>query len=127
MKLNEKRPPRTYRCGAGEAVEIRDCGTVDLEPDEQLTFITPRGGQYDLTRKNWGYYATPSLNGRLPTYGLHPVLAVNGSGKWFVLLVEDGSESSCHAYLGEEGMKIVARLDDAVDLEAIARAFKERL
>ena len=65
MNFDAKHPPRTYRCGVHQQIEIRDCGTVDLQADEQITFVTPRGGQYDLTRKDWGFYATPSLNGRL--------------------------------------------------------------
>jgi hypothetical protein len=44
-----------------------------LEPDEQVT-LTTRRRQYDVAPKEWGFYAAPSLNGRLPQFKLQAVL-----------------------------------------------------
>src|SRR5881628_2648488 len=74
MKVSERNPPREFQTGRGEPIVIRDCARIRLEPDEQVTFVTPAGAEYDVARKAWGFYATPSLNGRLLNFGLRAAL-----------------------------------------------------
>jgi hypothetical protein len=124
MKLALKNPPRTYKAGFEHAVTISDCGSVELQPDEQLTFITPQGGEYDLTRKSWGFYATPSLNGRLKQFGLRPVLVKNRENRFFILLVERGNEDSFNTYVALEKLDLIAWLDDDATLERIQKQVK---
>lgn len=121
MNLTRNDPPRAYSCGIRDEVVIHDCGRVALEPDEQVTFTTPSGGEYDLARKSWGFYATPSLNARLPRFGLRAVLVRNTKRQWFVMLVEDGHEDAFAEYLAAEELVVVARMDDAEELEALER------
>lgn len=112
MKFDEKKPPRTFRVGALQQIDMRDCGNLSLEPDEQITLITESGGEYDVSRKDWGFYATPSLNGRLPSFGLRGVLIKNrGTGRYFVFLVEHGKDAEFEEYLRIENLVIVAWLD----------------
>ena len=92
MKVVALDPPRKFRVGAREDVELSDCGRIELRPDEQVTFTTESGGEYDVARKAWGFYATPSLNGRLPWFGLRPALVKGLEDKFFVMLVEHGHE-----------------------------------
>ena len=118
MKLTPKNPPRRYSVGKKGAVEVSDCGTVHLRADEQVTFITDEGAEYDVMRKDWGFYATPSLNGRLPQFGLRGALVRNtASGRYFVCLVE--KESAFLAYLAREGLETVIWLDDEEKLNAL--------
>ena len=71
MRAKLQHPPRRFAAGFGpRPIEMRDYGRLELDPDEQVTFTTPRGGEYDVARKDWGFYATPSLNGRLRGFGL---------------------------------------------------------
>ncbi|HLN09267.1 MAG TPA: hypothetical protein VK281_09945, partial [Xanthobacteraceae bacterium] len=70
MQFDPKVPPRVFTVGNSGPIEMRDCGMVALDADEQLTFVTERGAEYDVARKDWGFYATPSLNGRLMQFGL---------------------------------------------------------
>jgi hypothetical protein len=85
---------------------------VRLEPDEQVTFITPSGTELDVVRKSWGYYATPSLNKRLRRFRLRGVLAKGTDGKtFFLLLVEDGKEQEFQQYLAQTGMTALCWLD----------------
>ena len=72
MRLDRKDPPRTFV--VGDNIKISDCGMIALRPDEQVTFVTEAGAEYDVVRKDWGFYATPSLNGRLLQFGLRAVL-----------------------------------------------------
>jgi hypothetical protein len=124
MRIDENDPPRTYEVGFGETIEIRDCGSVELEPNEQLTFKTDSGGEYDVARKDWGFYATPSLNSRLEGFGLRGVLVKNRLDRYFVLLVESGKEDSFDRYLEIEGLEIVTWLDSSEALGELDRRLK---
>jgi hypothetical protein len=116
MKIETLDPPRTFRAGS---VELKDCGTIGLEPGEQLTFVTPDGGEYDVARTAWGFYATPSVNGRLPTFDLRAALARNDEAKYFVLIVERGHEEGFDRYCERERISVVAWLDDDRTLAAL--------
>lgn len=111
MKLMEKKPPRVFEVGHGRKVKIKDCARIDLGPDEQVTFSLDSGAEYDVARKSWGFYATPSLNGRLKRFGLRGVLVRGPDGKHFVWLVEKGKEPDFLEYLTEERHDIVMWLD----------------
>lgn len=122
MKIEIKDPPRTFAVGDGAQINIRDCGSIILAPDEQVTFTTPAGGEYDIARKDWGFYATPSLNGRLREFGLRGVLIRNRrTGRYFVLLVESGCEDSFGAYIAQENLELVAWLDSTESLDRLRR------
>jgi SAM-dependent methyltransferase len=120
MKLTLNEPPRTFGTGRGEPITISDVAHVALDPDEQVTFTTPAGGEYDVTRKSWGFYATPSLNGRLLNFNLRAVLARGPAAKYYVFLVERGQEPAFERYLAAEQNTIVRWLDNDDDLRAIA-------
>lgn len=117
MEFTQKDPPRRFRVGADGAIEMADCGSLALSPDEQVTFTTPAGGEFDVARKAWGFYATPSLNGRLPAHGLKPALCRNPAGQLYLLLVETGQEAAFERYLAEQEMDVLCWLDapDAAD------------
>ena len=50
MELTMNDPPRTYEVGVN-AVKIKDCAHIELKPNEQVTFLTESGAEYDVTRK----------------------------------------------------------------------------
>lgn len=122
MKLDANDPPRAYRAGAGSDVVIRDCGRLRLDPDEQITLVTPDGAEHDVARKPWGFYATASLNGRLPAHGLRAALVRNDAQRYYIFLMEDGKRAEFEAYLRDERQTLVAWLDDAAALARIERA-----
>jgi Methyltransferase domain len=122
MKLAIHDPPRTFAIGRGNPLTISDCAHIELAPDEQVTFTTPAGAEYDVARKAWGFYATPSLNGRLLDFKLRAVLAKSPAAKYYVFLVERGREAEFQAYLDGEQNTIVRWLDNEADLRAIETA-----
>ncbi len=120
MRFERKDPPRVFSVGrGGMPIHIKDCGRVELEPDEQLTFVTSSGAEYDVVRKLWGFYATPSLNGRLKRFGLRGVLVRNTLGQYFVLLLEQGHELAFDRYVRDERLAIVCWLDSGEALERL--------
>lgn len=122
MKFDRKDPPRRYEVGWGQKFFISDCGSVALEPDEQVTLTTPSGAELDVTRKDWGFYATPSINARLQEFGLRTVLVRNKIGRYFVLLVETGCEALFEEYVGSEDLAIVTWMDTDQVLERLETA-----
>lgn len=119
MKLKEKNPPREFETGFQYKRTIKDCGSVEMKENEQLTFVTESGAEYDVTRKDFGFYATPSLNGRLKRFNLRAVLVRNRLDQFFILLVERGKEDLFHKYIQEEELRVVHWMDDTDKLMAI--------
>ena len=120
MKFTPVDPPRVFEVGHGEKkTRLKDCGRVDLDPDEQVTFTTAAGAEYDVARKVWGFYATPSLNGRLKQFGLRGVLVKNRIQQYFVLLVERGQEAAFERYVADERLTVVSWLDESGVLESL--------
>jgi hypothetical protein len=122
MKMTPIDPPRTFTVGRTVKHDLKDCARIELAHDEQVTFVTPAGAEYDVTRKSWGFYATPSLNGRLAGFNLRPALIKNPQGRYYVFLIERGKEQDAREYLDREDQRIVWWLDTDERLDALERA-----
>ena len=125
VKFLQKDPPRRFPVGNSLKFDMKDCGTLALTPDEQITLVTEKGAEYDVARKDWGFYATPSLNGRLEQFGLRAVLIKNrGTGRYFMLLVERGHEPAFDAYCRLENLMVITWLDNTRVLDQLAEKVK---
>ncbi|MBN1671863.1 MAG: hypothetical protein JXR37_12555 [Kiritimatiellae bacterium] len=125
MKIEVIDPPRLFEVGRASAIRMKDCARVRLAPDEQVTFVTDSGAEYDVARKSWGFYATPSLNGRLRRFGLRAALVKGPASKFYLFLVEKGKEPEWHAYIEREALAIVCWLDDDAVLDRLEREMKD--
>ena len=112
MKFIEKNPPRIFTTGTKGRSPISDCGEVYLNPDEQITFVTASGKNYDFVAKDWGYYATPSINGRLAREGFKTAIVKNQGGKYFIMVVDKDSLADFEAYLSTENSTTIDWLDE---------------
>jgi hypothetical protein len=122
LKIFPQEPPRPFQVGLNGQIMLLDCGSIELESNEQVTFTTSNGREYDVTRKSWGFYATPSLNGRLEQFGLRGVLVKNlRTRRFFVLLVEKEYERAFKEYCQAENLKLVAWLDSTDALEFLEK------
>jgi hypothetical protein len=124
MHIKANNPPRYFTVGTGDLkFQMADCGAIRLDNDEQVTFVTDDGAEYDVARKDWGFYATPSLNGRLSGFGLRGVLIRNRkTGRYFVLLVRSGHEAEFAQYCAQETLAVVSWLDSTETLDRLAGA-----
>lgn len=119
MKFTPIDPPRRFEvAGGGVRLMLSDCGRVALEPDEQVTFTTEAGAEYDVVRKDWGFYATPSTNSRLRKFGLRAALVLSAFDKLFLVLVERGKEEVFLAYVAADKQRLLCWLDED---EAVAK------
>ncbi len=114
-------PPRVFRVGKKEHIALKDCARIRLESDEQVTFVTAEGAEYDVVKKSWGFYATPSLNGRLIQFGLKAALTKSLHGKYYLMLVQKGCEQEFLQYLEKEEMSLVQWMDDDQKLAALEK------
>ena len=112
MKINIKDPPRVYSCGLHGQIEISDCGTVLLQPDEQLTFVTAEGKEHDFAAKAWGFYATPSVNGRLKDQGFKTALVKNTQDRFYIMVVDRDKIELFEDYLRLEKIELIEWLDE---------------
>lgn len=112
MEINTENKPREFTVGLNQCIKLKDCASVYLNPDEQVTFVTKNNKEYDVCCKNWGFYATPSVNGRLAQFGFKTVLVENSKQQRFVWLVEEGKENLFYRYLHDENHRIVQWLSE---------------
>ena len=112
MKFEPKSEPRNFPVGNAD-IQLSHVADIDLEPDEMVTFITDGQREYDVCRKSWGYYATPSLGGRLRAFGWRAAVMRNIlSRHCFVVLVQEDMEDEWLAYMISERQELVLWIDD---------------
>ena len=112
MEIAEEKPPRKFRVGLDKSVELSDCGKVYLKPDEQVTFVTRSGKEHDFCAKSWGFYATPSVNGRLKDQGFKTALVRNSMGRIYVMVVDQNKLEEFESYLRSDKNQLVQWLDE---------------
>jgi|GEM_PF-288153 len=112
MRIELKKTPRKFQVGQDKQITISDCGNIYLDPDEQVTFMTPTGKEYDFAAKSWGFYATPSVNSRLVNQGFKTALVKNSIGQCYIMVVDPIHMDEFKKYIREEKNEVVEWLDE---------------
>lgn len=112
MEFIENKPPRKFTVGANKPIVIKDCGQVRLHPDEQVSFTTASCKEHDFVCKDWGFYATPSVNGRLKHQGFKTALVCNSFGKIYVMVVDTDKMSLFNSYILNTQQEVLEWLDE---------------
>ena len=92
-------------------IEIKEVAKIDLNSNEMVTFVK-NDKEFDFVAKEWGYYATPSINGRLKKFGYKTALVKNSDGKLFINVVEEEKLNKFLDYLKKEKSEIIEWLDE---------------
>ena len=88
MKNNKIIPVRKFKVGM-TSIELKHTADLELEDNEMITFRNKNKLEYDVTKKNWGFYATPSLAGRLKNKGYNALLMRNKhTRQCYIVMVE---------------------------------------
>lgn len=112
MKINNIIPIRKFEVGI-TSIEIKHAADIELEDNEMVTFRNKNKLEYDVTKKNWGFYATPSLAGRLKDKGYNALLMRNKNTKHcYIVMVENGFEKEFESYCLKENQEVVIWLND---------------
>ncbi|HLD25818.1 MAG TPA: hypothetical protein VJC05_02145 [Candidatus Andersenbacteria bacterium] len=126
MEVRIINPPRIVWVGEKGDIENQHMVDIAMEPDEVIVFKTG----YELVRKSWGYYCTPSLNVRLTEQGLRAALTKNKDARYYIVLVLQDKQHEFSAYLEKEKQEFICWMDQQESLEAIeemAAALSPRL
>ena len=93
--------------------EIKDLGKILLDSNELITFKTSSGKNFDFVAKEWGFYATPSMNDRLKREGFKTALVVNEIDQLFIMAVEEDKLDIFKEYLKKnQDNKVICWLDN---------------
>lgn len=114
MKIKKNMPPREFNVGEKMDIVISHCANINLDPNEQVTFLTNNNSEYDIVKKDWGYYATPSINGRLKHFGFKTALVKNTDDLYYIMIVEEFKEKLFQKYIKETKQVIVEWLDEKI-------------
>jgi len=110
VKLELKDFPRIFGI---KGQEIKDFGKIVLEKNEMVSFKTNSSKEYDFVAKEWGYYASPSLNSRLKNEGFKTALVVNETNQMYIMVVEKEKINIFKDYLKEnQDNRIICWLDE---------------
>lgn len=106
-------PPRIFQVNA---VDIHHCADILLKPDELITLKTESGKEYDIMKKTWGFFVTPSINVRLKKFGYKTALVRDSHGKIFICIVEENKLDEFYEYIHQDKGSIECWLSDKYSL-----------
>lgn len=110
MKTNFLQNPRVFTV---KEHSIKDFGKIYLSENEMISFKTKSSKEYDFVAKEWGFYATPSLNSRLQKEGFKTALVVNEHNQIYIMVVENDKIPLFKNYLKtNQDNRIICWLDE---------------
>ena len=112
MKFSRKKPTRTFFVGKNKDIKIEDCGSITLDSNDLITFLTKDNKEWDVVKKNWGFYATPSINDRLFSQGFRCALVKNKRGSTYIMLVDKNKLNKFNNYILKEDSRVLMWLDE---------------
>ena len=111
MKFSRKTTTFIF-VGKNKDIEIEDCGSIQLDNNDLITFLTKDNKEWDVVKKNWGFYATPSINDRLFNQGFRCALVKNKKGSLYIMLVEKNKINKFNNYILKEDNRVLMWLDE---------------
>jgi len=112
LKFDIKKNPRKFKVGLNKDIVIEDCGNLNLDFNQQITFLTNDNKEYDVCRKSWGFYATPSVNSRLLKFDFKTAIVKNSQGNIYVMIVEKNKIEDFYEYLDKDKNEVIEWLDE---------------
>jgi len=103
MKIKKRK--RKFKVGSN--ITIKHVANIELNTNELIT-LKNKSSEYDITKKSWGYYATPSINMRLRNNGFLTAIIKNKSTKnKFIVLVDKKKKILFKNYINKENIKVI--------------------
>ena len=99
---------RKFRPSKKSGVIITEKAKIYLKHNEQITLIDNNKNQYDIVKKSWGYYSTPSINKRLKNNNHIVCIVKNIENKTFFLFsVNIKKKIEFNKYLNKNKIKVI--------------------
>jgi hypothetical protein len=112
MKFDLRSIPRAFSVGKDMLIKIKDYGRIFMESNEQITLCFDKTQELDVACKEWGFYATPSLNHRLVNQGFRTALVKNSQSRYYIMVVSNLKVDAFIDYCRAEDQTIVSWLSD---------------
>ena len=109
MKIKKKN--RKFQSGLYKKIYLKDSGKIFLKKNELVSFVTEDLSEHDVVRKDWGFYATQSINSRLKK-NFKTALVINPLERIFVMVVEKKYLNKFKKYCKDEKQKVLCWLDE---------------
>ena len=118
---------RKFLVGKKKNITLKDVGSIFLNINENITFKTLKNKkEYDICKKNWGYYGPPSLNKRLIKFGYYAALVKSKDfDTYAILIVEKEKKKIFYKYLRSQNMFLICWLNNN-NLSKIERYFNNK-
>ena len=114
MKILRKIKPRKFKVSAGsKKIYLKHCADIYLKKNEQITFKN-LNKEYDVVKKDWGFYATPSINDRLKKFGFRTFIVKNSYGSIYIFLVDKKKILKFKKYCKIENQQILKELTNGL-------------
>ncbi len=114
MKFKKITPNRNFKVGIKGDITITHSMDIFLEDDEQVTFKKKIGKnitEFDVCKKNWGYYALPSINSRLKDFNFSTFIISNANKRIYIWIVHNSKKKEFLQYVKNEKQIILANVD----------------
>ncbi len=112
MKLYKNKNPRKFIVGHKHKLTISHVASLKLKSNEQITFIDSNNNEYDIVKKSWGFYATPSVNDRLKRNKYKTAIVKNKKNQIYVMIVKINYLTKFKQYLKKHENKLMYWLDE---------------
>jgi len=109
MKILKKK--RSFIVGEKIKIKIFHVADIKLRTNQQVTFLFKKS-QFDFTKKNWGFYVTPSINGRLVEQGFKTAIVKNKYKKIYIMSVHKKKLVDFKKYCKDHDQKVIKWLSD---------------
>ena len=108
MKIRKKN--RKFKVGISN-ITLKEVAKISLKKNEMITFYNGKS-EYDVVKKNWGFYATPSINSRLKSFNFRTCLINSKVTKnKFIVIVQKKKIKEFYKYLKDEKCEVVKWLE----------------
>ena len=104
-----KKSKRVFKPNKNSKIEITDCGKIYLKNNEQVTFIFNKKN-YDFCQKNWGFYASSSINSRLKKEGFKLGLFKNKNDRRYIYAVDTSKIKTFKSFLKKTNHTLISWL-----------------
>jgi hypothetical protein len=106
---------RKFKVGKNKDITLLDRGSIFLDNNDNISIHFNKKINFDVAKKNWGFYPLPSINKRLKKFKLNTVLVESKNfNTYFIMIVIDDKKRIMHFknYCKKENIKIVAWLNN---------------
>tara|TARA_B110000211_G_C14048149_1_gene539957 strand:- start:985 stop:1365 length:381 start_codon:yes stop_codon:yes gene_type:complete len=126
MKIIKKN--RKFVVGKSKDITLTDKGSVYLSNNDNISIYFDKNINFDVAKKNWGFYPLPSINKRLKNFRLKAVLVESKNfNTYFIMLVVDNIKKikDFSKYCKKENIKIITWLNSK-NLNLIKKRFQKK-